>query len=299
MKITLLHNPGAGNGQDVKALARLITDAGHDLRYRSSKQDWKRLLEEPADLIVAAGGDGTVRKVVLAAASRSLPFAVIPIGTANNIAKTLGLLGDAAELIESWSPSPLSEQPFDLGEVVAPWGSERFVEGVGGGLIGDLIDRKEEVAADATLLGRATDRALHLLAELVREAPLRRWKVSADGVDLSGDYFSVEVLNIRFVGPNLPLAPEAFPGDGRVDVVRLGEADREPLLAYLESRLHMASGELPDFPVRRARRTELDAPAGVRWHLDDRNWPSAEAPDKPASLTVTCLPGAATFVASA
>jgi diacylglycerol kinase family enzyme len=299
MKITLLHNPGAGNGQDVKALARLITDAGHDLRYRSSKQDWKRLLEEPADLLVAAGGDGTVRKVVLAAASRGLPFSAIPIGTANNIAKTLSLLGDAVELIESWSTSRHSEQPFDLGEVVAPWGSERFVEGVGGGLIGELIDRKEEVAADATLLGRETDRALHLLAELVREAPLRRWELRADGMDLSGDYFSVEVLNIRFVGPNLPLAPGAFPGDGLFDVVRLGEADREPLLAYLESRLHMASGERPDYPVTRARRIELVAPAGMRLHLDDKNWPSAEALDEATSLTVSCLPGAATFFASA
>jgi diacylglycerol kinase family enzyme len=299
MKITLLHNPGAGNGQDVKAFARLITDAGHDLRYRTSKQDWKRLLQEPADLLVAAGGDGTVRKVVLAAADRGLPFAAIPIGTANNIAKTLGLLGDAVEVIESWSASPLSEQRFDLGEVEAPWGSERFVEGVGGGLIGDLIGREEEIAADATLLGRETDRALHLLTELVREAPLLRWEVRADGVDLSGDYFSVEVLNIRFVGPNLPLAPRAFAGDGLLDIVLLGEADREPLLAYLESRLHLAGGELPEFPVRRARRIELVAPAGLRLHLDDKNWPSGEALDETASLTVSCLAGAATFVASA
>lgn len=299
MKVTLIHNPSAGNGQDVKALARLITDAGHDLRYRSGKQDWKRLLDEPTDLIVAAGGDGTVRRVVLAAASRCLPFALVPIGTANNIAKTLGLLGDAAELVGSWSTSPLSEQPFDLGEIVAPWGSERFVEGVGGGLVADLISREEEVAADATLLGGEADRALHLVAELLREAPLSRWQVRADGVDLSGDYFAVELLNIRFVGPNLPLAAGAIPGDGLLDAVLLGEADREPLLAYVENRLHLASGELPALSVARAREIEIVAPAGVRWHLDDHNWPSADPPDESASLTVRCLPGAATFVASA
>jgi hypothetical protein len=118
-------------------------------------------------------------------------------------------------------------------------------------------------------------------------------------VDLSGDYFSVEVLNIRFVGPNLPLALGALPGDGLLEIVLLGEADREPLLAYLESRLHLAGGELPEFPVRRARRIELVAPAGLRLHLDDKNWPSGEALDETASLTVSCLAGAATFVASA
>lgn len=297
MKITLIHNPGAGDGHDVNDLVRLITDAGHQVRYRSSKQDWERLLKEPADMIVAAGGDGTVRKVALAAADLGRPFAAIPVGTANNIAKTVGLLGDAATLIEGWSTSTLAEQPFDLGEVVAPWGRERFVEGVGGGLLADLIYHQEEVSADATLLGRATDRALHLLGELVREAPLRHWQVNADDTDLSGDYFALEVLNIRFVGPNLPLAPGAYPGDGLFDTVLIGESDRAPLLAYLEDRLRLASGQLPKLRVARARRIEIVAPAGVRWHLDDRNWPSPGPLVVAGSLTVHCLAGAATFIA--
>jgi diacylglycerol kinase (ATP) len=297
MKITLIHNPSAGGGQGVESLVQLMTDAGHEVIYRSRKQGWESALTKPADLVVAAGGDGTVRRVALAAASKGLPFAAFPIGTANNIAKSIGVLGDASELIESWSSSPRAEQPFDLGEVVAPWGSERFVEGFGGGLVADLINRAEEVAADATLLGQETDRALHLLAELVRDAPLHHWQINADGVDLSGDYFAFEVLNIRLIGPNLPLAPQAYPGDGLLDIVRLDETDREPLLAYLESRLHLASGQLPDLEVVRAREIEIAAPAGVRWHLDDRNWPSARPPAGKAALRVRCLAGAVTFVA--
>jgi diacylglycerol kinase (ATP) len=298
VKITLIHNPGAGDGQDVKALVRLITDAGHDLRHRSTKEDWKQLLTKPADLVVAAGGDGTVRRVALAAAEHGMPFAAIPIGTANNIAKSIGVLGDAGELIESWSASPRAKQPFDLGEVVAPWGEARFVEGVGGGLIGDLIDREDEIAADATLLGRKTDRALHLLAELVNDAKVRQWRITADNRDLSGEYFAVEVLNIRFVGPNLPLAPGAFPGDGYFDVVLLRERDRKPLLAYLEKRAHLASGELPKLRCARASRIEVVAPAGIRWHLDDKVWPPEKPPARKAKLTVTCLAGAATFLAA-
>ena len=277
MKITLIHNPGAGAGQDASGLVQLITEAGHEVRHRSTKQDWEALVKKPADLVVAAGGDGTVRRVALAAAEHGHPFAVIPIGTANNIAKTIGLLGDAGELIEGWSESPRARQPFDLGEAVAPWGEGRFVEGVGAGLIGDLIGREDDVAADAKFLGRETDRALHLLCELVEEAKMRRWQVKADGKDLSGEYFAVEVLNIRFVGPNLPLAPQAFPGDGLFDVVLLGKADREPLLDYLEKRMHLASGLLPEFRCVRAAKIEITGPAGVRWHLDDKNWPKDEA----------------------
>ena len=298
LKITLIHNPKAGEGQAAKSIVRLMTDAGHDVRHRSIKKDWQQLLQEPSDLVVAAGGDGTVRQVALEAAQRGLPFAVIPIGTANNIAKSIGVVGDAAELIESWSTSSRHEQPFDLGEAEAPWGTERFVEGVGSGLVADLISREEEIAADGTLLGRPTDRALHLLCELAREAPLNKWEIRADGKDLSGDYFAVQVQNIRFVGPNLPLAAEAFPGDGKLDVVLLGKADRKPLLDYLESRLHLASGQLPKWRSARAREVEITAPAGVRWHLDDRNWPSRKPQGHSVKLKMRCLAGAVTFVAA-
>lgn len=297
MKIILIHNPSAGEGHDARSLVRLISEAGHEVFHQSVKKDWEELLEKPADLVVAAGGDGTVRKVALAAAERGLPFAAIPLGTANNIAKSIGVLGDARELIESWSSSSRSRQPFDLGEVAAPWGRKRFVESVGGGLVADLVRREDEVAADAMLLGRETDRALHLLCELVRDAPLRRWQIRADERKLSGDYFAVEVLNIRFAGPNLPLAPRAYPGDGLFDVVLLGEADREPLLGYLEDRLRMAAGRLPDVGIVRAQQIDIGAPAGVRWHLDDKSWPSAEPIAHAAELRVRCLPGAATFIA--
>lgn len=298
MKIALIHNPNAGEGQEAKSIVRLMTDAGHEVQHRSIKKDWEPLLKEPADLVVAAGGDGTVRRVALKAAKQRLPFAAIPIGTANNIAKSIGVVGDAAELIESWSASPRKAQPFDLGEAVAPWGRGRFVEGVGGGLVADLISREDEIAADATLLGQAMDRALHLLIEIARDAPLLPWDVMADDEDLSGDYFAVEVLNIRFVGPNLPLAPGAFPGDGLLDVVLLGEDDRKPLLNYLESRLHLASGEMPVFGYARASEIEILAPKGVRWHLDDKCWPDTGPPTAESRLTISCLAGAVTFVAA-
>lgn len=299
MKITLVHNPSAGGGQQTEDLVRLITDAGHDVRHASAEKGWERLLQDPADLVVAAGGDGTVCKVVLAAADHGLPFAAIPIGTANNIAKTLGVLGDARELVETWSSSQRSEQPFDIGEVAAALGRERFVEGMGGGVVADLISRRDEVEADAILLGRETDRALHLFGEIAREAPVRHWRVVADGTDLSGDYITVEVLNIRVVGPNLPFAPQANPSDGLLDIVLVSEAERESLLAYAEDRLTLASGQLPALRFTQARAVEIVAPAGVRLHIDDRNWPSAQPLAEAMTLSVRCLAGAATFVGAA
>jgi diacylglycerol kinase family enzyme len=133
----------------------------------------------------------------------------------------------------------------------------------------------------------------------VRDLKARRWQIRADGEDLSGDYIAVEVLNIRFVGPNLPLAPRAFPGDGLLDVVMVRRQDREALLEYLDNRLRLASGQLPELKCARANRIEMLAPAGVRWHLDDKNWPKDGPYDEKAEVTVECLPGAVTFVAAA
>ena len=63
MRITLIHNPVSGRrrGTSARSLERLLEDAGHEVRYQSSKEKgFKRALKEPADLVVVAGGDGTV-----------------------------------------------------------------------------------------------------------------------------------------------------------------------------------------------------------------------------------------------
>jgi diacylglycerol kinase (ATP) len=201
-------------------------------------------------------------------------------------------MGDARTLVESWSGERQHGVPFDIGEA----NGKRFVESVGGGLIPDLIARGDEIAADATLLGRETDRALHVLRELAADTPTRPWRVCVDGIDLSGDYLAVEVLNIRFAGPNVPIAPTADPTDGLLDVVLIGEDERMSLLAYLDDRLGLASGALPETRSGRGRLIEIEVPAGVRVHLDDRLWPKPDPLGKPMTIEIRCLAGAASLV---
>jgi diacylglycerol kinase (ATP) len=73
VRVTLIHNPGAGkqgrNGAG--RLVALLSEAGHAVRYQSSKDDgWEQTLEEPADLVAVAGGDGTVSRVARRLAGR-------------------------------------------------------------------------------------------------------------------------------------------------------------------------------------------------------------------------------------
>jgi diacylglycerol kinase (ATP) len=59
--------------------------ADFDVRYVSVKQDdIEQALDKKTDLIVIAGGDGTITEVTTKLPDRSIPVAVLPLGTANN-----------------------------------------------------------------------------------------------------------------------------------------------------------------------------------------------------------------------
>jgi diacylglycerol kinase (ATP) len=296
VRILLVHNPSAGGGQESDELVALLTDLGHDVRYASSKTDWEKLMQDSDDdFVVVAGGDGTVGKVARAAASHGLPFAPLPIGTANNIGKSLGIVGDARTVVESWS-GPDARRPFDFGVVSGQAGRDRFVEAFGGGPFAELIGRGEQIEADARLLGRETDRALHLLIEILGEATPRRWEIASDGEDLGGEYPAVEILNGCFVGPNVPLAIDADSTDGRLEIVRIADSDRAALIDYLDRRLRQASAALPSLTTVQVESLEIVAPPGIPLHLDDRPWPDADSGDEPLALTVSCEHAAATVV---
>ena len=131
MRITLIHNPGAGRtdhrGKD--ELVALIEEAGHSVRYQSSKDDdWEEALNKPSDLVVAAGGDGTVGRVARGMVGRNVPVSVLPAGTANNIARTLGLADRSPEeLVRGWAEA--RRVKLDIGMVSGPFGKRSFVEG--------------------------------------------------------------------------------------------------------------------------------------------------------------------------
>ena len=101
MRILLVHNPEAGDGEPTRErLEERLVQAGHKPIYRSAKKKgWKRALKKKLDLVLVAGGDGTVGKVAEKLIGTGLPFSVLPFGTANNLARTLGFKQSQEQLI--------------------------------------------------------------------------------------------------------------------------------------------------------------------------------------------------------
>ena len=73
-----------------------------------------RAVEAGATVLVAVGGDGTVRAVAAAAAAASLPLGVIPLGTGNLLARNVGLpLTDSSAALRIALDG--RESPVDMG----------------------------------------------------------------------------------------------------------------------------------------------------------------------------------------
>ena len=95
----LLHNSDAGDeDHSAEAITSLVANAGHEVAYHSlDGPGWQQALDESADLVAIAGGDGTVRTVLTAMAEREQALVtVFPLGSANNIARAFGLSGSPA-----------------------------------------------------------------------------------------------------------------------------------------------------------------------------------------------------------
>lgn len=269
MRVTLLHNPTAGDAQHgTDRLRAVVAAAGHDVVYRSLKEDdWDEALSAAADLVVVAGGDGAVRKVLARLHGDSVAT-LLPTGTANNVARTLRFpADDPARLVRGWTNGTV--RSFDVCEAESSTGRKRFVESLGGGILGEVIlraERGEQFVADKI------ERGLRLLRDVIPAARVSDWSVELDGDDLSGSYLAVEAMNVREAGPNVLLAPEADPGDGLLDVVLIGAEHRAALAAYVEARLRGRRAEPPRFTVRRGRRVVLAAPGETPLHADDQLW---------------------------
>jgi len=272
MRVLLIHNPKAGDRKhSKKQLMASLTRCGHQAFYQSIKgRRWKKAFKKPVDLVIAAGGDGTVHKTAWQIIDSGLPLAILPLGTANNLARSLGFTESVDEILQSLHSG--KGQPFDVGVARRSSRSEYFLEAAGGGLFADYFPAAEENEKKDASPEEELTAHLSLLRELSLDYPARHWKISIDGKDISGRYILWGAMNIRSAGPALHLAPKAKTDDGGLDFVAVREHERKVFIKHVDTHLAGRKKRVALTP-RKFRELKITSPPGAM-HLDGEPWPS-------------------------
>ena len=254
MGITLFHQPGAGEeAWSAERLLSGLAGAGIRATYCSTAEDgWRDCVASARELVIAAGGDGTVARIASSMPDRNVKLALLPLGSANNIARSLGYPdAEVADLVAGFSTSP-TEAKLRIGEVRGRWGVRRFVEAVGLG----ALARTVATLQDASLVGENKRRAGRAaLARTIAHAAPVRAAVCADDESLSEPALLVECMNISTIGPNLRLAADARPGEEHLSLVWLPQDARDAMIEWLRE----PDGSPPPVRHRRVCRVEIDA----------------------------------------
>jgi diacylglycerol kinase family enzyme len=251
-----------------------------------------KALEEPADLVAVAGGDGTVSRVIQKMAGRATPVAPLPAGTANNISTALGIVGrPMEELVRGWAAG--RRVKLDIGVADGPWGRRTFVEGIGAGLFGSLVP-SDEAELEGTAPADKVKLGLRKLKDRLERLEPVALAGTLDGRDISGRYVLFEAMNVPYIGPNLFLAPDSKRGDGQFDLVMAAESERDRLLHYLEV-WQDEKERLAVLPSRQGKVLRLEW-TGFPVHIDDEFWPGDEKAPAGGGLVEVRLEGAAVEV---
>lgn len=217
--------------------------AGHDVRPHATFEaaDTARFARRArrADLLVVAGGDGTLNQVVagLMGGGARPRMAIVPTGTANDFATGLGLPGEDVEECLRLATEGCAV-PIDIARV----NGRAFINASVGGLgatatRGASADTKKLLGPLAYVLRGARE---------VAEATAERGRFEADGVEVyHGDFLFFAVGNGRLTGGGTVIAPAADAGDGRVDLVVLKSLPKLELMRLLPA---IRAGEHEDHP---------------------------------------------------
>jgi diacylglycerol kinase (ATP) len=261
----IVANPTAGRGRAAKAareLARGLDALGvaaevHLTRGRGDGRERVRALTPGTDLVIAIGGDGTLREVFDGLADPATPVALLPMGTANVLSIQLRLPRDVDGLLEVVRGRRL--QRIDVAEVEG--GLSFLVTGIGfdGRVVRELEARRKGAISKLSYLPAAL--------RAVRGYRPPELTVEVDGERLPGTFGLVLVSNIIHYGGLLKLRNAAL-DDGHFEVFLFRKASL-PALALVALRGILSSiQDGRGCTVLPARHVRVASPEPVPYQVD-------------------------------
>ena len=265
-KALVVFNPTAGRGRQ-RRLESVINGLGRmGCRYElfrtilggDAEKAAQRAAGQDFDLIVAAGGDGTVNEVVngLASVKSHLPVAFLPLGTANVLAAEIGLSTKPQAFLRMLASPHL--RTIRLGLV----GGRHFLLMASAGLDATVVR-----GVDLTLKRRTGQMAYAI--EAIRQT--LSYDFPEFNLTIDGGRYSARMAVIcraRCYGGPFQLAPRANLGDPNFQVVLLPDSGKSAALRY---GIGLITGRLPvmeGVQIVAGSDIEIDGPLGAPLQAD-------------------------------
>jgi len=266
----IVHGKAAGRPEFREAIAA-ARSKGHTILVHVTWEqgDSARFAQlgvhQGADAVVAGGGDGTINEVALglvtaSAGSTGRPsLGVIPLGTANDFARSAGIPLDPTAALDLVVSRPAAA--IDLGRI----GDRLFVNVATGGFGTHVtLETREE-------LKKALGGAAYLLTGVTRYSSIRAAtaRFTGPGFEWEGNFLVLAIGNGRQAGGGHVLCPEATVNDGALDLRILPEVPQAEMGQAMASILREGLDAV-ERRVVSARLTTLDiqAPDEIFINLD-------------------------------
>lgn len=255
-RIGVLLNPSSGRGRVARHRGDVLRALGRRgdhvvaLEGYSAHAAARRLaaaLADGLDAVVAVGGDGTVHLALQAVAGTAVPLGIVPLGTGNDAARSLGIPEAPARALDA----VLAGQPrdFDTGIVETADGRSRHFLCILSTGFDSMVNER------ANRMAWPTGQARYVLAMIAELGTFRAcdYRIVADGQELATSAMMVSLGNGPAYGGGMRLCPTADMHDGLLSMVIMSRMSRPGLLRAFPSvysGAHLGHRAIHERPAR-------------------------------------------------
>lgn len=294
VNLLVINNLSSGYGEGaIYDFIRAFVSNGDEVVLRSTDgtSDLRLFLHdaEEYDMVVVAGGDGTISSVIYQLADTGIPVLPFPAGTANLLTTNLASPSEPHALADMAREGTTMD--FDVGEIEYADGTKAgFVIMAGAGYDATIMRGAEP---GKRLLGPLS----YFTSALANATPQHaEFTLTIDGNTVHSAGVGVLIVNFSKIQFDLSVVHENKPRDGEFDVVVLHSKHAFGLTPALISCILDRSGEFPArsdaFEIYRGRDIVVEAEPALLAQYD------GEVTSETTPFSVRILPGAARIVVS-
>jgi diacylglycerol kinase (ATP) len=294
-RVVVAINPSAsfGKSRDVgPALVQTLRAEGHEVQslqepdFESLVASARAAVARRPDALVVVGGDGMVHLGVNILAGRRVPLGIVPAGTGNDMARSLGIPYENAEAAIRALSAALGRDPRTIDAAKVRWTEddgrpeERWVACAISAGFDAIVNERANSMHHPKGPSRYT---IAILVELARLKPID-YRLTLDGEVIETQGSLVSIGNGISLGGGMKITPDALLDDGLLDVMIVQPLSRAKFLRIFPKVFSGTHTHLPVVRMERARRIRIEAPGIIVYGDGERLGP--------APVDIELVPGA-------